>query len=120
MIQEHNTFAKAVERNALVVPVHWRIIAFGEREGFQAIGLNFVEAEAGRIGRPGGKKRNSDGPGKILWCNPLDGFVQLVGDVGRWRVFARVASKFESDLAGVDDLRELTDHSVPGMSRQNR
>jgi len=52
--------------------VHSRIIALGEWEGIQAIRLNLVEAKAGGIGRPGGKERKSDGPGKILRGDALD------------------------------------------------
>src|SRR3979409_906051 len=104
MIQERDTFAKALDRNAFIVTVHARLSAVGEGEGIQAIGLNLVEAKAGGIGRPGGKERKSDGPGKILRGDALDGFVQWARDVGRRRVFARVGGELEPDLRVADDL----------------
>src|SRR3979490_3602662 len=108
MIQERDTFAKALDRNAFIVPVHARIIALGEWEGIQAIGLNLVEAKAGGIGRPGGKERKSDGPGKILRGDALDGFVQWARDVGRRRVFARVGGGVGASRLCADAVAKLT------------
>src|ERR1700687_1405991 len=98
MIQERDPLAKAIQGNALIVSVHSRIIVIGERKWIQAIGLNFVEAKAGGVGRRGGKKGKSYSPGKILWGDALDGFVQRARDVGRRRVFAGIRGKLELNL----------------------
>src|ERR1700675_784061 len=98
MIQERDPLAKALKGNAFIVSVHSRIIVIGEREWIQAKGLNFVEAKLGGIGRTGGEKRKSYGPGKILWGDALDRFVQRARDVGRRRVFAGVRGKLELNL----------------------
>ena len=63
MIKECDPFVKAIERNSLIVPVHPLIIAFGERKGNEAVGLDLVKTEVAESVAPVERNGSAIAPG---------------------------------------------------------
>jgi hypothetical protein len=102
VIEEIDSLAKRIERDAFIIGVHTQTVRFLERERIHAIRLHAPQTKARRIGGAGGHLRHKRGAGELAARYQSDGVVKIGCDGRGWSRLAGACLFFKPALRVIE------------------